>query len=368
MPTELFKKIANQYQNKLPFVVYRKPSAKELHYVYQNTTLLHKVTNYTESGFVFSPFDASKPSLLIPFEHSETVAYTTQSLPNYKLKTTTLPKENDALHKKLVSEAVQVIKHSECNKIVLSRQVRVTCDKNPVTLFKTLVKLYPNACVYLWFHPKVGCWLAATPEQFLKVRGTVASTVSLAGTQPYSENVKWGAKEREEQQIVTEFIVSQATPFTTSIEVKNTQTIKAGNLAHLKTDLVLKLSNATSLQELIAALHPTPAVCGVPKTFAKSFIVKNESYDRAYYTGFLGELNKPETRPRHNRNIENNAYRLQTKTSELYVNLRCMQMQGSQVLIYVGGGITASSIPELEYEETVRKAATMYKAINSEEI
>ena len=250
----------------------------------------------------------------------------------------------------------------------MSRCQHINNETHPLTLFQSLLKLYPTAFVYLWYHPKVGCWLAATPEQFLNIRGRVAKTMSLAGTQLYSENIDWQEKEKEEQQLVTDFIIATAKPLVSSIEVSNVQTVKAGNLAHLKTDLTLKLSQETDLKNLILSLHPTPAVCGLPKTLAKNFILENENYDRSYYTGFLGELNKDTGRKKNSRNVENGAYRLTSKTSDLYVNLRCMQLTDKAVTLYVGGGITASSNPISEFEETVRKAQTMLKAIKTEKI
>ena len=91
-------------------------------------------------------------------------------------------------------------------------------------------------------------------------------------------------------------------------------------------------------------LHPTPAVCGLPKEEAKQFILDNELYNRDFYTGFLGELN------------------LKGQTN-LYVNLRCMQLKDNRISIYVGGGITADSNAENEWEETVIKAKVMKNAL-----
>ena len=108
-------------------------------------------------------------------------------------------------------------------------------------------------------------------------------------------------------------------------------------------------------------MHPTPAVCGFPKQVAKDFILENENYDRAFYTGFLGELNlkQSKTRNTNRRNVENNAYAVVKTQSNFYVNLRCMQLQEAKALIYVGGGITKDSNPEKEWEETVNKTKTI---------
>lgn len=105
-------------------------------------------------------------------------------------------------------------------------------------------------------------------------------------------------------------------------------------------------------------MHPTPAVCGLPKDISKAFILKNENYNREFYTGFLGELNIKERKSRNvNRhNIENDAYASVKNVSNLYVNLRCMQLVNNHAIVYIGGGITKDSIPEKEWEETVSKS------------
>jgi isochorismate synthase len=96
----------------------------------------------------------------------------------------------------------------------------------------------------------------------------------------------------------------------------------------------------------------------LPKQAAKAFILTNENYNREFYTGFLGELNlEATTSPRSGkRNIEIRAYAMTKKSTQLYVNLRCMQLKNKQAIIYVGGGITESSNAEMEWQETVSKS------------
>ena len=143
-----------------------------------------------------------------------------------------------------------------------------------------------------------------------------------------------------------------------NVNISNVETVKAGNLLHLKTNITAQLKANSNLNKLISTLHPTPAVCGYPKDIAKQFILKNEMYNREFYTGFLGELNFDTTiAPRSSkRNIENRAYAVKRKSTQLYVNLRCMQLKEINAIIYVGGGITESSNPESEWEETVSKS------------
>ncbi|HLV50467.1 MAG TPA: chorismate-binding protein, partial [Flavobacterium sp.] len=101
--------------------------------------------------------------------------------------------------------------------------------------------------------------------------------------------------------------------------------------------------NDFDVKNLIQNLHPTPAVCGLPKKEAFDFIWENEGYNREFYTGFIG--------------IE------KENMKDYFVNLRCAQIFQNQIQIYVGGGITAESNPEKEWEETELKSGTIGNAL-----
>ena len=105
----------------------------------------------------------------------------------------------------------------------------------------------------------------------------------------------------------------------------------------------------------------------MPKIDAMQFVLDNEHYNREFYSGFLGELNK-ETKiePRiGTRNIENRAYTFNKRSTNLFVNLRCMQLNNNQAILYVGGGITSDSNIENEWQETVNKTNTIKNVIVS---
>ena len=151
-------------------------------------------------------------------------------------------------------------------------------------------------------------------------------------------------KKKKEHQYVLDYIISQIKDQENGIILENfsvseTHTIRAGNLLHLKADIKGKIEKF-ELKNLLTTLHPTPAVCGLPKEAAKSFILQNEKYDRTYYTGFLGEIND-------------------NSVTELFVNLRCVEIEKNLAKIYVGGGITEESDPEKEWFETHLKTRTI---------
>ena len=370
LPDDFFSALEDHFKSNLPFVAYRKPSDFVVKGLFQKTNDLYVTHSYKENGFVFAPFDDSDKAVLMPLDHCE--AHSSE-LENQTLKAQNLncieanakQKEN---HLKLVQNGIDFIKSGHVQKVVLSRCETVDISEvTSISVFKKLLQNYPNAFVYCWFHPKVGLWLGATPETLLSVSGNRFKTMALAGTQPYKNtlDVIWHKKEQEEQQFVTDYIESQLKSSVSGLKITEPRTIKAGNLLHLQSN-ISGIFNS-DLETVLRQLHPTPAVCGLPVNEAKTFILKNESYNREYYTGFLGELNLKETTSRNTnkRNVENNAYSSVKTVSHLFVNLRCMQLKNNQAYIYVGGGITKDSNPELEWQETVSKAETMKRVLMS---
>lgn len=360
---DFFYSIEKQYNNQLPFVAYRKPHSLEIKSILQKTDKLYIAKEFNESGFVFSPFDDNEATILIPFACSETIGVSNVTLNKVVIPLKAYSEDEVAKqqHLNLIKKGIDAIENELLEKVVLSRQETVVVsESNPFPILKKLLDKYPSAFVYCWYHPKVGLWLGATPETLLKISGNQFSMMALAGTQDYKGtlDVVWEDKEKEEQQFVTDFIVEHLKPTVKNFKVSDVETVKAGNLVHLKTMISAQLKNGTSLKEVINAIHPTPAVCGVSKQASKQFILKHEGYNREFYTGFLGELNlKTTVAPRSGRrNIENRAYRLTKETTQLYVNLRCMQIKGATAIVYVGGGITKASDPESEWQETVSKS------------
>ena len=116
--------------------------------------------------------------------------------------------------------------------------------------------------------------------------------------------------------------------------------MRAANLVHLRSDFTFSLPDNHHLGDLLMALHPTPAVCGLPKREAFDFIVRNEHTPRRYYSGFMGPLNM------------NDA-------THLYVSLRCMNIDGETYHLYAGGGLLKDSVEEQEWLETEAKMQTM---------
>lgn len=352
--TDLFIKVKIQQEQKLPFVLFCKPNSDRIVGVFQRNDHLYFLESFEEKGFVFAPFDAETFPFL-PLEHSDVYVENTPRK-DYYLKEE--PKHyNSSIGKdyfeELVAKGIQAIQNHDFLKVVLSRKEEVAIsDFDIQTTMKKMIAQYPTAFNYCFFHPKIGTWIGATPEQFLKTNGSTMQTVALAGTQlaTNNQNVVWQNKEETEQQLVTDFIMESLEDLVKEVTVSSPYSVKAGNLWHIKTDISATLKSRKIMKKLIEALHPTSAVCGLPKEPAKEFILKNEGYNREYYSGFLGEMN-----------IDFVSFK--TSQTDLFVNLRCMKVMQDKVQLYIGCGITKDSHPEDEYRETVNKSMTMKKIL-----
>lgn len=350
----LLAKIPEYFNRNLPFVVYRKPNKTIVSSFFMEDDSIKYVKDFKEKGFVFASFNSEEKAILFPLENalifSEEVQIDIKTVSKNKFLEENTSKEK---HISVVEKAIKEIQNSTLQKVVISREELLKISKIDVLeIYKKLLISYKNAFVYVWFHPKVGLWFGATPETLLLASKKSFKTMSLAGTQVYKDNKTpiWKSKELEEQQLVTDFIEDQLKDISSNLIIDKTETVKAGNLLHLRTKVSGLLNNNASLEKLIRALHPTPAVCGLPRTMAKDFIIQNENYNRSFYTGFLGELNLDKT----NSKLEN---------TQLFVNLRCMKIKHNLVSIFVGGGITKDSNAAKEWEETVSKTLTIKRVL-----
>lgn len=345
---DFFNKAALQLEKGWPFVLYNKPNSDAIDgFLQQNDTLFH-TDEFTESGFVMVSFDG-KDRVLIPENQSEKITVTIEKNAQNEsfFPQKTFSETAKEAYESLVRKGIDAIKDKQFDKVVLSRtEILKLKSFEALEIFQKLIHAYPTAFCYCFFHPKTGLWLGATPEKLLQVKGDKFQTMALAGTQQFNdiEEVIWETKEKEEQQFVTDFILENLENVTSDIAISNPYTYRAGNLLHIKTDIEGSIDEDSTLKHILDILHPTPAVCGLPKLKAKTFILANEDYDRSFYSGFLGELN------------------LKNKT-DLYVNLRCMEIKNNQAHLFMGCGITKDSEPQKEFEETVNKSMTMKKIL-----
>ncbi len=311
----------------------------------------NSILNSDETGFIMAPFSKGFPTLWIEAEEIVNFGADGPLISDFpiispeltSIQKTFVVSQKEYLHQ--VNEIKNLLKSGIAGKVVLSRQIIIPFEKElqAIDLFNYLCELYPDAFIYLAFSHGYGLWLGATPETLLNHQNQSFTTMALAGTRMVGDRSEWTKKDIEEHAFVVDYIrrklevagcpeIVDALPYT----------VKAGGAEHLRTDFRAGCERS-KISGIVNALHPTPAVCGWPSDKALEIIRKTEKHSRAYYTGYLGPVNKDSVK--------------------LFVNLRCMQIVEDSAIIYVGGGLTALSDPKAEWDETVLKSMTMLAAI-----
>jgi len=257
----------------------------------------------------------------------------------------------------LVAKGIQAIEAGTLEKIVAARTKLIPLPAE-FDLGKTLAKLlasYPHSFVNFFHLPGIGTWMGASPEVLIETKGDYFHTMSLAGTQPAQgdnplKSAAWTQKEIEEQALVSRYIVDCfKTIRLREYEEHGPKTVLAGNLLHLRSDFRVN-TQTTGFSNLgtvmLGLLHPTSAVCGMPRKEALSFLKTEEGWDRSFYAGFIGPVG------------------IEQETS-IYVNLRTASLHQTHALLYAGAGVTEDSVPEKEWEETELKCEIIGKFIQN---
>lgn len=255
----------------------------------------------------------------------------------------------------LVQQGIAAIEAGTLEKVVPARTklVSVAEDFDLGQAFQEMLNAYPYSFVNFIHIPQIGTWIGATPELLIETKGDHFYTMALAGTQAAKgenplKSAAWTQKEIEEQALVCRYIVDCFKKIRLrEYEEHGPKTVMAGNLLHLRSDFRVDM-RATGFPQLgsvmLDLLHPTSAVCGMPRKEAHEFLQENEGFDRSFFAGFIGPVN------------------IQDETS-IYVNLRTASINGDKAILYAGAGVTEESDPEKEWEETELKCQIIGKFI-----
>lgn len=374
------------------FAIWRKPKSKKLEMVLDETASPQKVALNLEGlppGFIVHPFADQedkkayyiKANRYFSFELDQ--EFKPEDLPEWaKIQLEDQQKLNDAELRKLlfdqtinnkiitsgisedkshflqlVERGIEAVKENKLEKVVPARTktIDIPEDFNLACTLLSLMNSYPNALINFFHIPHLGTWMGASPEVLIETKGDIFYTMSLAGTQKATgdnplKSVAWTQKEIEEQALVSRYIVSCFKKIRLrEYEEHGPKTVVAGDLLHLKTDFRIDME-ATGFPELgsimLNLLHPTSAVCGMPRKEAHDFLQEYEDFDRSFYAGFLGPVN------------------VQGQTS-VFVNLRTASLFSNKAVLYSGAGVTEDSVPEKEWEETEYKCEIIGKFIQN---
>lgn len=338
-----------------PWVLYHEPEEQEIVLLQCPAESIRTCTDWAElptaCGYLIAPFAPSEQTPIVFLEVNEAPIYYQHPLTQATVsRDMPLGSEPTASYTADFQTYAMALSSGYFDKLVLARTERVYYGVRPPlvhTLCRAL-ELYPTAYTYMLYTPQTGIWLGSTPELLLSGQGTDYQTMSLAGTLPAREpleDVVWTDRHRAEQAYVTTYICDALRTMRIVPQTTPTRTVRAGQIAHLRTDISFTLEQEQHIGLLLEALHPTPAVCGLPKAESLAFILEHESIQRAYYSGCLGLINA--------------THHGGAGCSAVYVNLRCMQLDDEHAVLYAGGGLLETSQLQEEWLETERKLQTI---------
>jgi menaquinone-specific isochorismate synthase len=251
-----------------------------------------------------------------------------------------------------VTTAEKAVRNGELEKVVLARDMRVwsKTELSPRRLVKRLAERFPECYAF-----SVDGLIGATPELLVRTEGKRMSTEILAGSirrgEDEAEDEVLGrkllnsAKDAVEHDIAVRSVNELLPEFCESLTIaESPRLLKLANVQHLATEIQGEMRDAYSALEIAGTLHPTAAVCGLPRSEAMDMIRRLEGMSRARYAGPVGWVD-----------AQGNG--------EWGIALRCAELDGGSARLFAGGGIVAGSTPEGELDETRIKLLAMQSAL-----
>lgn len=242
----------------------------------------------------------------------------------------------------MVDRAVADIERGRLEKVVLARAVRIDAD-HPFDIPAALAHLrraQPGCIVYA-----DGGFVGASPELLVRKAGARVMSRPLAGTGVDTAALVRSAKDAHEHGLVIDAVVGALRNYCSDVRTDGPIPLELADVSHLATTVTgLVDTAATSVIDLVAALHPTPAVAGTPREVALELIATLEATRRGRYAGPCGWVDR-------------------NGDGEFVVALRGGEIDGAHAVIHAGAGIVSGSDPDAEWTETQQKLTPMLQAL-----
>lgn len=260
---------------------------------------------------------------------------------------------------RLIARANQDIQAGQLAKVVPARHTRLHASReiSSGAVLQQLAQQYPG-CHIVGLSLGDKTLVAATPERLATLRDGVVSCDALGGTAArtgdpqhdgrLADQLLQDAKSRHEHALIVTHLRQTLQRFSHDLTIPSTPSIMPlASLQHLWSPLEARCASGTRLLDIVAALHPTPAVAGAPVAAAIEWLQRHESFARGWYTGAIGWLQAD-------------------GDGDFAVLLRCALVQGRHADLYAGAGIVAGSDSHAELMETELKLAAVIGALNGE--
>jgi menaquinone-specific isochorismate synthase len=256
-----------------------------------------------------------------------------------------------------VALALQEIQHHRFNKLVLAHAIDVV-SRLPFQVERSLHNLrqrYPDCYIFSTGNGKGQTFIGASPERLLSIQNHRFITDALAGSAPrgrtmledqqFAQRLIASDKEQREHRVVVEFITRRLNDFGLIPQYAATPTLlKLSNIQHLHTPIRATFPVDRHPLEVLAELHPTPAVAGMPRAIACRQIQEYEQFSRSLYAGPLGWVD-----------AKGNA--------EFVVGIRSALLENERARLYAGAGIVAGSNPDQELAEVRLKLQALLQSL-----
>ena len=264
--------------------------------------------------------------------------------------------QNSDYFKSVVTSALDEIAVNKLSKIVIAHTTEIKSSQpfKIVESLSNLRQLHPDCYIFSTSNGEGQYFVGASPERLISVQNRQLVTDALAGSAPRGANntedlhlanlLLKNRKEKREHKAVSDFMMERLRSIGLKPQQLPLQLLKLSNIQHLWTPIYAHLPADIEPLEIVALLHPTPAVAGVSTEAACQKIRYYEKCDRSLYAAPLGWVD-----------YEGNG--------EFIVGIRSALIDGDRARLYAGAGIVSGSNPSREFDEVQLKLQSLLKAL-----
>ncbi|MEZ4442426.1 MAG: chorismate-binding protein [Polyangiaceae bacterium] len=261
--------------------------------------------------------------------------------------TSARPEDERGRYESLVRATVTAIAAGEVEKVVLARAAQLGVVVDPVRALRQLRESHPAAICYA-FGRSGEVFLGASPETLVALEAGRLATQAVAGTTRADRDLGGVAlrdspKDDHEHQLVVDSIVSSLETCCDEVKVEPRRLARAGAVQHIVTPIEARPREDVRALDIVAALHPTAALCGTPRAQAARYIARHEGFDRGFYGAPIGWLDA-------------------TGEGVFAVAIRSA-LVATETTAFVGAGVVAGSAPAAEWDETEAKVGPVRAAL-----
>ena len=249
-----------------------------------------------------------------------------------------------------VEQALNLVNQGDLQKLVLAVRQDLSLDRaiDPLDLLAPLRKHQSGSCRFLWQRAAGSALIGASPERLLTVRQNQLRSDALAGTTPWgptAPELLQSSKDRHEHDLVVDTITSVLRQAGLNPRrPRHPRLARHGQLVHLHTPITAHLQGEQPLA-IAAALHPTPAVAGLPRKEAMGWLRSLEPFERGHYAAPIGWIDS-------------------AGDADLRVAIRSGTLRGSHLELTAGAGLVRGSTVERELQEVALKLGVLQQQLN----